>query len=459
MRRARPGTRCTPTPAKASRSRGWRAARGAGLGIAFGLGLVGALAGCFDDKGLGIEVDVGDTHASKIELYLGKVACNAEDNDAGIDCSSIAPPDPSVAPPAGTIALRGDIWFRDSPLPYTADVAGSTAAFRLQADGATKLPIVVAVGFAITPAGLRPVGTAVLRDVEIPASGARLVTTTLAAAGAAVVKPTDTKDLTEDRVMVWTKQEPASSCVVVEHWVHGQVTRDFVVPAVDPDCDDVAAPECNPAAYRGSSAVGGAATRPECVAPAEERCVLGAFGCTEVPVAEGDVCVAPPQRQTCLPDPLCGCALASDCVQNALDMDPSAIAHIECDVPTSMALGICGGHDNDTLDLSAKFPNGCGRQPLLSSLQLTGVGQSHKFGTAELELSGASDACTFKITWRSGQLSLGTMSESGFVGLDLAEGGVLLPIVLHFHLDSCAVEPFHCELVDVPADSLWGCVP
>src|ERR1043165_6004870 len=76
-----------------------------------------ALAGCFDDKGLGIEVDVGDTHASKIELYLGKVACNAADNDAGIDCSSIAPPDGTVAPPTGTVALGGDIWFRDSPLP------------------------------------------------------------------------------------------------------------------------------------------------------------------------------------------------------------------------------------------------------------------------------------------------------------------------------------------------------
>jgi hypothetical protein len=51
------------------------------------------------------------------------------------------------------------------------------------------------------------------------------------------------------------------------------------------------------------------------------------------------------------------------------------------------------------------------------------------------------------------------MSERGFVALDLAEGGVLLPMVVRFHLDSCAIEPFHCELVDVPDDSVWGCVP
>ncbi|MGH9885575.1 MAG: hypothetical protein ACREBE_08610 [bacterium] len=423
--------------------------------------MFGALTGCFHDKGLGIEVDVGDTHASKVELYLGKVACKPDDNDAGIDCTSIAPPDGTVAPPAGTVALRGDIWFRDSPLPYTADVDGRAAAFRLQADGATKLPIVVAVGFAITPAGLRPVGTAVLRDVEIPASGARLVTTTLAAAGAVALKPTEPKDLTEDRVMVWTKAEPASSCVVVEHWDHGQVARDFVVPEVDPDCDDVAAPECNPAAYRGSSAVGGAPTKPDCVAPADTRCVLGAFGCTDVPVGPRDVCIAQP-RAVCLPEPLCTCtALAGDCIASAINDEPTAsmTAHLVCDVPTNAALGVCGGHDNDLIDLSDKFPTGCGRQPLLSSLQLTGVSQSHKFGNAEFELSGASDACVFKVTWKGGALPLGTMGDSGFVALDLAAGGVLLPIVFRFHLDSCLIEPFHCELVDVPDDSVWGCVP
>ena len=215
---------------------------------------------------------------------------------------------------------------------------------------------------------------------------------------AVVAKPTDTKDLTEDRVTVWTKEEPASSCVVVEHWDHGQVARDFVVPEVDPDCDDVAAPECNPAAYRGSSAVGGAPTKPDCVAQADTRCVLGAFGCTDVPVAPSDVCIAPQQRQTCLPEPLCGCtALAGDCIANAIENEPTA--QLVCDVPTTSALGACNEHE-DVIDLSDKFPTGCGRQPLLSSLQLTGVAQSHRFGNAEFELSGASDACVFKINWK-----------------------------------------------------------
>ena len=420
-----------------------------------------AAAGCFHDRGLGVEVDVGDTGASRVELYLGKTRCEA-DNAAGIDCTTIAPPDSTVAPPEGTVALRGNIWFRDSPLPYTADVKGGSATFQLQADGATTLPIVVAVGFGTTPAGPRAVGTAVLRDVAIPAGGARVMLTSLTAAAAVVPTQTDTKDLSEDRVLVWTKQTPPSSCVVVEHWDHGQYTRDFVVPEEDPDCDDVAAPECNPAAYLGSSAVGGAPSKPDCLAQPETRCVLGAFGCTEAPAAENDVCIAQP-RQTCLPDPLCNSctALAGDCIESELDDESTAltIPHIECDVPTG-GLGLCDGNDNDRIDLSPRFPGGCGRQPLLASLQLTGISTSHKFGSAEFELGGASDTCVFKITWRGGALALGGPNADGFVALDLASGGVLLPIVLKFHLNTCGIDPFRCKLVDPQTDdSVWGCVP
>src|SRR5690348_14769174 len=104
MRRPRPGTRRAarlPNTGGAA----WRAENGVVLTVAFGMSVLVAAAGCFHDKGLGIEVDVGDTHASKVELYLGKVACNPQDNKAGIDCTSIAPPDGTVAPPTGTVAL------------------------------------------------------------------------------------------------------------------------------------------------------------------------------------------------------------------------------------------------------------------------------------------------------------------------------------------------------------------
>jgi hypothetical protein len=410
-------------------------------------------AGCFSDHGLGIEVDVGDTGATKVELYLGKTRCDPTSNAVDIDCTRIAPPD-------GKVALAGSIWFRDDLLPYSAVANGHTAAFQLRADAATTLPIVIAVGLVTTGDTVRAVGTATLHDFAIPVNGARVATIALTATNPVVPEQTDTQNLSEDRAMVWTKTTPPSSCVVVEHWDHGQVARDFVVPTEDPDCDDVT-PECNPAAYRGSSAVGGAPTRSDCVVPAEQHCVLGAFGCMDVPTTTTDTCLAQPRR-TCLPDALCECSgLAGDCIRNAIDTEPTAsmIPHLECDVPTTLALGVCNGRDNDTIDLSPRFPDGCGRQPRLSSLQLTGVSPDHKFANAEIELSGASNECMFKITWKSGVLPADALTEDGFVVLDLASGGVLLPIVFNFRIDTCLITPFHCKLVDNPSDSLWTCGP
>ena len=67
-----------------------------------------AHAGCFSDQGVAIEVDVGATGASTVELFLGKTACG-DHNLAGIDCKTIAPPAMT------STALRGQIWFRDDP--------------------------------------------------------------------------------------------------------------------------------------------------------------------------------------------------------------------------------------------------------------------------------------------------------------------------------------------------------
>src|SRR5215470_2411427 len=68
------------------------------------LALALASGGCFSDRGLAIQVDIGDTGATMVELYIGTQPCS--DNEA-LDCSGIAPPD-------GTALLRGAIWFRDA---------------------------------------------------------------------------------------------------------------------------------------------------------------------------------------------------------------------------------------------------------------------------------------------------------------------------------------------------------
>src|SRR5439155_23643665 len=120
---ARRGEACRANAIVGSRGRGWRVTAVAGA-------LAAALAaGCFSDRGLGIEVDVGDTGATKVELYLGKTRCDPTSNAVDIDCTRIAPPD-------GKVALTGNIWFRDDLLPYSAAVNGHTAAFQLRADAA-----------------------------------------------------------------------------------------------------------------------------------------------------------------------------------------------------------------------------------------------------------------------------------------------------------------------------------
>src|SRR3954470_18050131 len=98
--------------------------------------------GCFSDRGLAIEVDVAGTGATSVELFLGKTACDASDNPAEIDCKAIAPP------PAGSLPLRGSIWFRDDLAVDAVRVTGGKAAFQLRSDTATTLPVVIAVGLS-----------------------------------------------------------------------------------------------------------------------------------------------------------------------------------------------------------------------------------------------------------------------------------------------------------------------
>lgn len=410
-------------------------------------------AGCFSDRGVVIEVDIGDSRASEVELYLGKSKCDAN-NPAGIDCTAIAPPD-------GTVALGGTIWFRDDVSPYKATVKGRTATFHLTAESPTTLPIAIAVGRALTP--LRPVaaGTATLRDLEVPVHSGRVVTVALTAAAPVVAEPIDTKNLDEDRVKEWSKAAPESSCVVVEHWDHGQATRDFIVPAEDPDCDDVAKPECNPAAYHGAGAVGGAPVKPDCVVDSAGVCVVG-NGCSDDAPGQITECTELP-RELCVPSALCGCpGLAGDCIRNKVEGDPLGIPHIACEVPTTPLLGMCSGDNSAVIDLTLVpeyQTRGCGRQPLLASLQATGFSTSRNFGGATFELSGAGEQCRFTVSWKNGGPRVANDLDLGFVVLETRVGAVLLPIAFKFlSMPGACTTGMNCALVDATADSMWSCV-
>ncbi|MEO7729897.1 MAG: hypothetical protein ABIY55_02915, partial [Kofleriaceae bacterium] len=68
-------------------------------------------AGCFSDRGIAIEVDVGTTGATSVELYVGNSAC-VDHKDAAIPCGG------GIAPPMFSAHLAGTVWFRDDEVPY-----------------------------------------------------------------------------------------------------------------------------------------------------------------------------------------------------------------------------------------------------------------------------------------------------------------------------------------------------
>lgn len=428
------------------------------------LAIAACASGCFSDHGLAIEVRIGATGATSVELYLGQ-RCDPANNPQGIDCRSIIPP-------SATGEMTGTVWFRDADARYIAEVRGGVASFQLRADPATTLPIVLAVGQTTGGA----VGTATLRDVVVPAgsASARVIETQLVAAGP--VAP-DVPAGTTDRVQVWTKQSPATACVVVEHWQAGTPARDFVVPPEDPDCDG-AAHECDPAAYLATEP-GGSASTPRCFAEGtgnrSTTCLLGSLGCSDDRGALAGTCAPLIGTEVCVPSEFCGCTDAGTatgpdpaCLQNRI-ANPGSIPRIDCQVPASASpppvrLDLCPNRDTATIDLSKFYGNASCRQPQIGSLLLNDFDTSHTFNGAEFDLESPHDPCTFVINWKRGTRTSADPTDYGMIELPTQRGAVMLPLVLHFQ-DNCIAAPpldaFTCDLLgdDQTADSPLLCAP
>lgn len=419
-----------------------------------------ALTGCFSDRGLAIEVDVGGTGATSVELFLGKTACDASDHPAGIDCKSIAPP------PAGSPPLRGSIWFRDDLAVDTVRVTGPRVTFQLRSDTTATLPIVIAVGFTDRD---HPVGVATLHDVTIPAGNARVLATALVPAGP--VQTTAPAQAVEDRVQIWRKATPPSSCVVAEHWEGGAVTRSFVVPAQDPDCDDVVA-ECNPAAYLGSE-LPGTAPRPDCFAdPTQplQPCALGSRACSDGSATRTGMCGAQRDATICVPDQFCiACDHIDDtCWQDQIRTMPQAVTFIDCSIattqiaPNSFSFCPLSGQNSTQILLDAHFsPDQTCDTPAIAASALTGFDSSADFGGAQIELSSPREPCNFSITWKSEVRTAPDGIEYGAVRIPTATGAIVIPLVLRFHptMDGCLgqVPEFTCTPMDALADAVWSC--
>lgn len=428
---------------------------GAAPRLAWLVAAAAGTAGCFSDRGLAIEIDVAGTGATSVELFLGKTACDASDasDNPGIDCKAIAPP------PAGSAPLRGSIWFRDDLAVDKVQVTGPRVTFPLRADTTTTLPIVIAVGLTQDD---HPVGVATLHDVTIPAGNAQVLATALVPAGP--VQPAAPEAAVEDRVQVWRKTMPASSCVVAEHWEGGAATRSFVVPVQDPDCDDIVVDDCNPAAYLGMTDPGTAA-RPDCFVKTP-ACVLGSRACTDGSATRTGACGPQHDATICVPDAFCTCTgdIGDMCWQDLARAMPLAVPVIDCSVATTSIapFTVCPGPGQDTatipLDDHFTQDEACGT-PTIASSSLLGFDSSASFGGAEMELSSPRKPCNFSITWKDGTRMSGDPADVGAVRIQTPTGALVLPIVLHFHptVDNCQGPQFTCTVMDIATDGVWSC--
>jgi len=409
-------------------------------------------AGCFSDRGVAIEVDVGKTGATSVELYVGNSRCS-DHKDAKIHC------DGGIAPPMVQTHLAGTVWFRDDEAPFRAPVVDGKATFRLEATADTRLPIVIAVGSGGDPA--TTVATATLTDVVVPANTARLITTKLVVAGA--IQPSS--DASGDRVQVWSEPAPGvRTCVVVEHSANGEVTRDFIVPASDPDCDSEK-PECDPAAAHGEIQMDGIDRAADCYSgDADEVCQLGALGCVDGSPPSGTCYTT--LEQVCVPKSLCDCRgpTPSDACPLGKIGDPMAenVPHITCVIPA--LLPDCKVANSERIDLLQHLGNDNCEQPEMSSFELASLdnhGRSHAFNGVDLELTSPNKECGFTVQYNSGVHSK-PGPELGMVRLETHQHVVLLPIIFLFADAPICPQggvQIECHFTEAPQDPMWSCVP
>jgi len=383
--------------------------------------------GCFSDRGVAIEVDVGDTGATSVELFIGRQPCNSNTGQCVIE------------PPGATCALSDPTWFRDDVHRVMTMVQGHTATFRLTSDTTRELPIVIAVG-STTSGEL--VGTATLTPLPVPANTAQIVTTTLTPAKPVMPTPPDPKN-TEDRVQVWSnKQTPAGVCVQVEHWrPNAAVQRDAVVPANDPECNEGVSPGSLP-------------TVPDCITPSSgfDACTLGVRLCDD---ASGAGCAALPKR-LCVPDQLCKCT-SDTCILGALSATSiPPVPTIDCTIPVDTIGTVCGPQSAE-VDLGSRFHTSC-EQPLLamSTIPIGGFAPSAMINGVTITLGPNSERCKFTVTASGGVSGPLDGNNLGVVKLTTESSALLLPLHLRY-ATGCSGQGMFCTPPQDDNNRVWTC--
>lgn len=425
------------------------------------------LAGCGSDTpGMRLDVRDGGTGAVRVELYLGRAKCP--------ECADIQP---AIAQDK----LHGDGYFLDGSAtagtPETAvAMDGGRAVFELRAPDVTDtaLPVVVILGL---DAQDQVVAAQKLVDVPVPHADTVWWKIDLEPATAEVA--TDTATPAGQRVQVWRRTAPdTAACVGYEYSDGHNVTRTWLVPEDDPDCDEFpAAVDCDKLAYHamGTAAIGAA----RCVTDqytipktTGTTCLLGGNACVDgTPSVNSTTCarVAP---YYCVPDLLCtnsSCRSAPvQCITNL------SVTQMQCDMPYDAATGVpCTDastaptiaqldsffiHPSDPEKQvkchDVNFADITFMKPILSKVIKRGSLQLHADNVV------ANSTCAVPITFDSNENVLdGTPPLATFADLELTNNRhILLPFVFEFHPVDCAMAgSARCVPVPANTETLTNC--
>jgi hypothetical protein len=265
-----------------------------------------------------------------------------------------------------------------------------------------------------------------------------------------------------------------SRCLAVQSWDPdaGRWSRYFIVPASDPDCDDIAsADECDPLAAKFHAG--------PCVTPDPTdsldppRCVLGKASCEDGRSVD-QTCAAPAPTDVgpriCVPEGLCSACASifgvGACVVAAI-LDGVA-AHLECKLDRDeVTQGPCVGAAAPPVRLTTQAS--ClgiataplGQAPLPASLPPFTTSASIALGGADLTLritQGLASGCTIELVWKSGALA---PQQAWFMLLVKTASGIsAIPLLVDVPGGggSCPAALTPCELRNLEGDSVLRCL-
>jgi hypothetical protein len=417
-----------------------RALRAASGAVA--LVLSAALAGCFNDHGLAIEVDTSQLtgKAKQVELFIATQPC-VSDSSTGVDCTQLRPQNLPTH-------LPGTIWFRDSDSRLMADVKGQSVNFRLEPDPKSSTTILFIYVVATNDNGV--VGVAKLTQVPQPSSNAQILKVALTDAG-----PFD--GTAQVHAQIWPIGSTASpACLVVQSGTaNGAPSYDFVVPQADFDCDGFPAPgkpECDANAYMATNEV----QSPNCTTDAlTGACMVGGQPCTDgVPSTAGECSAITSPIPTCVPQPFC-----SNC---AKIFDPTCFfphaedgSHIDCTVPTAADLQTrCDDQESGEIDLSAlPSDDDCDNSPQLGTVKQGAFSQTTDVNGTQMAITASGGKCSYKIAWQSGPFTPNNQPPHTIMRLQAQSGthALLIPILFSFVVKGPGPGQGSCAITCVPS--------